>query len=597
MHTLRRSVALALLLLVAAPGVARAAGEPIMPLADVQRGMRCVASTVLQGTTISTFDVEILDVVGGDAAAQTPYILFRASGSNVDASGIAEGMSGSPIRCPGADGVSRIAGAVSLGIGEYGGLVALATPIESVLGEPVEVPQSAAARPGVMARARPLAEPLSFSGLSPAVAAAVTQAGRKLGRTLVAAPAAPRGPQFGPVVLAPGTSVAVGLSSGDIGAGAIGTVSYVDGQDVWAFGHPLDSVGRRSLFLQDAYIHTVINNPLGVPGATSYKLGAPGRNLGTLTSDGISAVAGRLGALPPSFPMRVAALDEDRDREQVANVRIADETSVGLPVGSSALTQVGGVAVAQLAYNALQGVPARQSSRMCAKIGLLEAPGKPLRFCNDYVGGGPGVEGLVGGALVSDFGTMAAQLDAYRFGPLRVSGVEVYLKIRRDLRQAFLLKVRGPRVARGGQRISLRLTARRVNEGKTFSRTIRVRVPKGMPRGRRSLSLTGTSADAGGGGNPFEELFDLGDLLGDESAPVEGEEGPRTLAALRENVAAIARYDGVSAAFLPPGGVEEDFGEPAAPDGAEGIAQRARPVYRDEELRLSGSAAYTLRIR
>ncbi len=592
---MRRSFAYALLLLAAAPGGARAAGEPIMPLADVHRGMRCVASTVVQGTTISTFDVEILDIVDGDAAARTPYILFRASGPNVDASGIAEGMSGSPVRCPGADGVPRIAGAISLGIGEYGGLVALATPIESVLGEPVDVPESATPRPELMARARPLAEPLSFSGLSPAVASALTRAGRKVGRTLAAAPAAPRGPRFGRVALEPGASVAVGLSSGDIGAGAIGTVSYVDGQDVWAFGHPLDSAGRRSLFLQDAYIYTVISNPLGVSGATSYKLGAPGHDLGTLTSDGISAVAGRLGALPPSFPMRVAALDEDRDREQVANVRIADETKLGLPTGTSPLTQVGGVTVAQLAYNALQGVPARQSSRMCAKIGLLESPGKPLRFCNEYVGGGPGVDGLVGGALVSDFGAMAAQLDAYKFGPLRVSGVEVYLRIRRDLRQAFLLKVRGPRTVRGGERIRLRVTARRVNEGKPFTRTISVRVPKGMPRGRRSLTLTGTSADVGGGQNPFEVLFDLGDLLGSDDAPAEGEEGPRTLKALRKNVAAIERYDGVSAAFLPPGGAQDDLAD--TPEGAEGIAQKARPAYRDEALRLSGTAAYTVRVR
>ncbi|MBA2348319.1 MAG: hypothetical protein H0V81_08485 [Solirubrobacterales bacterium] len=597
MNTLRRSVALALLLLAAAPGAAHAAGEQVMPLGDLRPGMQCQGASVVQGTAITQFDVEIVDIIAGDAAAQTPYILFRASGPAVDRTGIGPGFSGSPIRCPTADGSLRIAGAISLGIGEFGGLTGLATPIESVLGEPVDVPDSVSMEPATVARAKPIAEPLSFGGLSPAVASAVQAAGRKVGRAIYAAPGAPSPSLFPAGPLVPGSAMAVGLSTGDLTAGAVGTVSYVDGDKLWAFGHPLDSAGRRSLFLQDAYVHTVINNPLGIEGASSYKLASPGRTVGTLTSDGIAAVAGRLGAPPPSFPMRVAALDEDRDREQVANVQIADESKVGLPVGSSALTQVGGVAVAQLAYNALQGVPSRQSSRMCAKIGLLEAPGKPLRFCNEYVGGGPGVEGLVGGALVADFAAMASQLDAYRFGPLRVSGVEVYLKIRRDLRQAFLLKVRGPRTARRGGRIRLRVTARRVNQGKAFTRTIRVRVPKGMPRGERLLSLTGTSADVATGQNALEEVFDLGDLFGGEGAPAEGEEGPRTLKALRARVAAIERYDGVSAAFLPPGGVEDAFGEGSTPDGAEGIAQRARPAYRDKALRLSGSAAYALRIR
>lgn len=596
MPTLRRPVALAVLLLTAAPGAARAAGEPVMPLADVHRGMRCVASTVVQGTTIGTFDVEILDVVPGDPAAQSPLILFRASGPNVDGSGIAEGMSGSPIRCPGADGVPRIAGAVSYGTGEYGGLVALATPIESILGEPVDVPRAAVDRSRAAVRARPLAEPLSFSGLSPVVGSAVQAAGRKVGRTLYAAPAAPRGAQFPAAPLVPGSSMAVGLSSGDIASGAIGTVSYVDGDRLWAFGHPLDSAGRRSLFLQDSYVYTVIDNPVGLTGATSYKLAAAGRNVGTLTSDGINAVAGRLGAPPPSYPMRIAALDEDRHHEQVAHLQLADESGAGLPTGTSALTQVGGVAVAQMAYDALQGVPARQSSQMCAKIGLLESPGKPLRFCNSYVGGGPGVDGLVGGPLVADFASMSAQLDAYKFGPLRISGVEVYLRIRRDLRQAFLLGARGPKIARRGRTITVRVRARRVNQGKAFERKLRVRVPRGMPRGRRLLTLTGTSADVSTGGtDALEQVLDLGDLLGGGDAPAEGEEGPRTLKALRANVAAIGRFDGVDAAFLPVG--QDPADAPDAPSGAEGIAERARPVYRDGALRLSGSVRLAITIR
>jgi len=581
------------MLLAAAPGAA-SAGEPIMPLSDVRAGMRCQGASVVQGVAISTFDVEVIDIVAGDAAARMPYILFRVSGPAIDRTGIGPGFSGSPIRCPGADGSLRIAGAISEGIGEFGGKTALATPIESVLGELVDVPASASIRPDLMARARPIAEPLSFGGLSPRVASAVQAAGRRVKRVVYATPAAPLGAAFPATTTVPGSAMAVGLASGDITSSAVGTVTYVDEDRLWAFGHPLDSAGRRSLFLQDAYVYTVINNPVGTAEITTYKYAAPGRTIGTLTSDGISAVAGRLGPGPPSYPMRVVALDADRAKQQVANVQIADETRAGLPVGASPLTQIGGVAIAQMAYNALRGVPARQSSEMCAKIGLLESPGKPLRFCNAYVGGGGGVEGLVGGPLIADFTAMASQLDAYKFGPLRVSGVEVYLRLRRDLRQAFLLSSSGPAIVRRGSQITVKLGVRRV-DGEKLTRTFRLKVPRGMPRGRRTLMLMGTSADVSGGGeDALETVLDLDSLFSEGEEDTEGEAGPRTLKALRANVARIHRYDGVTAAFLPPGQVasgDEPF------DGAEGMAQRQREAYRDPDLRLSGRTGISILVR
>ncbi len=594
MLRLRRPVALALLAGAAAPGLAHA-GEPTMPLAEVTKGMRCQGASVVQGVDVATFDVDVLDVIAGDAAARTPFILFRAEGPAIDRTGIGPGFSGSPIRCPRADGTLAIAGAISQGIGEFGGKTALATPIESVLGEPVDVPASVRSRPDITARARPISEPLSFGGLSPAVARAVQAAGRAVKRVVYATPAAPSGSAFPARTPVPGSAMAVGLSSGDVTSASVGTVSYVDGDRLWAFGHPLDSAGRRSLFLQDAYVYAVINNPVGTAEVTTYKFAAPGRTIGTLTSDGINAVAGRLGAPPPSYPMKVVALDVDKRKQQVANVQIADETRAGLPVGASPLTQVGGVAVAQMAYNALQGVPARQSSEMCAKIGLLEAPGKPLRFCNTYVGGGGGIQGLVGGPLVADFTEMAAQLDAYKFGPLRVSGVEVYLRLRRDLRQAFLLSASGPATTRRGGRVTLRLRVRRV-DGEAPTRRVRFRVPRGMPRGRRTLVLTGTSADVSGGGqDALETVLDLGALLGEGEPDAEGEAGPRTLKALRANVAKIQRYDGVTAAFLPPGATPSEDAEP--PSGAEGVAQKDREAFRDPELRLSGTASLPIIVR
>src|SRR4051794_24813921 len=115
-----RVAAVTALLLLAASAPARAA-EPIMPLSDVQKGMRCTGLSVIQGTEITSFDVEVLDVVSGDAASKQPLILVRVSGPAVDTTGVAEGFSGSPVICPDRDGVRRVAGAIAYATGDYGG--------------------------------------------------------------------------------------------------------------------------------------------------------------------------------------------------------------------------------------------------------------------------------------------------------------------------------------------------------------------------------------------------------------------------------------------------------------------------------------------
>src|SRR6185436_10605247 len=97
----RRVIACAFLLTLltfcTAPGAW--ARDPITPLSDVHRGLLCTGRTVVQGTTISEFDVEVLDVVA-DQDGTGARILVRVSGPAVAASGIASGFSGSPVYCP-----------------------------------------------------------------------------------------------------------------------------------------------------------------------------------------------------------------------------------------------------------------------------------------------------------------------------------------------------------------------------------------------------------------------------------------------------------------------------------------------------------------
>ncbi len=386
---LRLAAALALFGLVPA-SAAHGAGLPTMPLGDVRSGMACTARSVVLGTTVVDFDARVDEVISGGTDPAGARLLLTVSGPAVDATGVGPGFSGSPVLCPGADGVLRVAGAISETIGAFGGKTVLATPIQAVLRESVDPPRATVT--GVRAaslrrRARPISQALSYSGLSPAVGRVFQRAAARAGRTLVLAPLRPAQAPAPPPAIVPGSAIGVTLATGDLDAGAIGTAAYVDGTTVWGFGHPFDAAGRRSLFLTAAHVYAVVGNPLATQEAATYKLAAPTATIGTVTQDGVSAVVGRLGAGPPGFPVRVSVRDLDTRRLRGLNVRVADERALGLPTGASALSAIAPAAIVEGIFGTLSGSPVRQSGEMCLRV-TARGRAKPIGFCNTYVGGG-----------------------------------------------------------------------------------------------------------------------------------------------------------------------------------------------------------------
>src|SRR6185436_20206037 len=109
----------------------------------------------------------------------------------------------------------------------------------------------------------------------------------------------------------------------------------------------------------------------------------------------------------------------------------------------------------------LESSPARLSGSMCVRITIAQRS-KPIRFCNTYVGAGGGPQdsdetSVPGGALVSDLADALADLDAFKFGRIRVTGVDVNFSLERGLRQAYMTRASGPRFVRRGQSVRLRV--------------------------------------------------------------------------------------------------------------------------------------------
>lgn len=469
---------------------ASSAAEPIMKLAEVRAGMACSALSVVRGTTPAEFQIEVIDVLRAEPDANGARILFRASGAAVDATGIGPGFSGSPIYCADASGARRIAGAISEGIGQWGNHVALATPIEEVLGVRAVAPQARKAT-ALLRSAHPLANPLTVSGVSSRISRALTSAARRAGVPLLAAPANPSLP-YAPYDPLPGTSIAAGLSTGDIALAAIGTVTYRDGDRLWAFGHPLEAEGRRSLPLLDAYVYSVIDNPIGDGLLGTYKLATAGRGVGTLTNDGLGAVAGRIGALPSTIPLTVHARNEANGRTRTLNVGVADERALGL---GSSLDEIGSIAASDAMATVLGAAPGSFSTAMCLRVSVRQRS-KPLRFCQRYFDGfGP----------IGDLSSAFSMIDRYEFGPLGIRSISVRMRIRPTVREAFIVKARAPRRVRRGQRIQVRLTLQRPRTTSRRQISFRYRVPRDADKGLNVLTIRGMSGD--GGLEALEQFF------------------------------------------------------------------------------------------
>jgi hypothetical protein len=333
--------------------------------------------------------------------------------------------------------------------------------------------------------------------------------------------------------------------------GAVGTVTYVDGQTVYAFGHELDGAGRRSLLLQDAYVYGVINNPDPTT-APSYKLASPGHTEGTLSSDTPNAVVGDVGRPPMTVPVDVTAHDLDSGQSLSLHTQVADETDIGLPLGTSLVDTIAPLEVAQAATQIYDGPPASESGDMCLRIYLRETR-EPLGFCNRYVGtGAPGDAGQAPPELASaasaDVTNAFADLEQVDFAALHVARVVADLHASRGLATASIVAARAPLHVRSGGTVRVRLEVRSYR-GRRQTVSFPLRIPSGA-RGPIFVTIQGPAAPAPATSSGLASSL-AGALAPGAGSSGSGNGGGGTpissLVGLRTAIAAIPSYDGLFA--------------------------------------------------
>ena len=318
------------------------AATPQMGVSEIRPGMVGIGHTVFEGTRVEEFKAHIIGVIENVIGTQRNLILARLEGGPLASAGVIAGMSGSPVYIDG-----RLIGAVSYALGSFSkepiaGITPIAemTDATSFTGArpagarvSVEFPLSRdglitsfrralnwnrpfADRPddaqlrgvdrvaGVGGREiatmlRPIATPLSMSGFEPGIADILGSAFADQGFIPMGAAAGSRAgdmPFNGP--LKPGDAVGVTFVTGDLELGATGTVTYIDDDKVYAFGHPMYNLGPTEFPMTRAYVYTVLPSLF-----SSAKLSATSDIVGTFLQDRATAIAGRLGAGPNLLPV------------------------------------------------------------------------------------------------------------------------------------------------------------------------------------------------------------------------------------------------------------------------------------------------------
>lgn len=321
---------------VVALAAALSAQTAFFPLKDLKPGMLATGRTVFSGNHVEDFQVEILGVLENVGPKQS-LILARLSGGPLEKTGVLQGMSGSPVYIGG-----RLVGAVAMAFPFSKEPIAGIRPIEDMVrvssasSEPLRrakapldrtnltamLPKPEEALSGEM-RMVDIATPVWFGGFTRAT---LEQFGPQL-RALGLEPrqGVSSGGRLEPRMgnrsaLQPGSMISVALMSGDLNIAADGTLTYIDQDKIYAFGHRFLAIGPTDLPFARSEVLTLLPNL-----ASSFKISSAKEWMGTISQDRSSAIAGELGKRARMVPVSISMSRAGRKIEgydmQMANDR------------------------------------------------------------------------------------------------------------------------------------------------------------------------------------------------------------------------------------------------------------------------------------
>ena len=177
-----------------------------------------------------------------------------------------------------------------------------------------------------------LRTPLSVSGLNSKRLSSLQGAFDGAGRPVVTY-AGSRASAAGPAAAAPvpGGNFAAVLTSGDLTIGGVGTTTAVCGNQVLAFGHPMDFAGKVTYGANAATSLAIVKDS----SYGSFKMANIGGTFGTVDQDRLAAIRATLGQGPVTTPITstITNLDNRRTRTGTTQVAAPDYTAIATVYG------------------------------------------------------------------------------------------------------------------------------------------------------------------------------------------------------------------------------------------------------------------------
>jgi SpoIVB peptidase S55 len=487
-------VALALVASISAQAAER------MPLSDIRKGMKGYGLTVFEGSKVEKFDVEILGVLNNIGPDQN-LILARVDHPVVARAGIIAGMSGSPVFLDG-----KVIGALAYAWQFSKEPVAGITPIEEML-KISRVTAPAGASPAGATPRMSAVEMLSALSKSDTTAAfdklmkgmAATPVNSTGGVRRIALPVSvasfspetvqrftPYLEQFGfvavpsgasssstaavtntnPTPFEPGDPVGAILLNGDFNVAASGTVTYIDGKHVYAFGHPFLDMGEINFPMATSDVVTVLPSL-----ASSFKFSNTGPIVGVLQQDRAAGIMGTLGAKPDMIPVEVVLTGSGKEQTYRVNV-----------VRHSHLSPLMLAMVTDSVVANAQRAAGERTVRMEGEIQLKGFA--PIRLREGWAGQ------QARQSIPQYLAVVAGYLMSNEFRQTEIEGIKIHIRHDDDLRIAKLMEASLVTPAKGhiapGDMVKVR-TVLKPFRGEPFVEMFDVRIPDDQPAGSAYL--------------------------------------------------------------------------------------------------------------
>lgn len=512
--------------------------EIFLPLAQVKEGMRGTARTVFRGTEPEEFSVEILGIVPGAIGPKQDMIVGKISGGQADRTAVFAGMSGSPVYIDG-----KLIGAISYSFPFAKEAICGITPIEQMIAifekdtqdtKTVQEIRSisfaelasvdlngsspnAVLRSGIVSGMRSnsplssvagqtfrrIATPVSFTGFSQQTldvfAPQLIQAGllpvASVGGTSAISPLK----EATENTLRGGASVSMQLSRGDYSLAAAGTVTYRDGDKIYAFGHPFLSLGMSDLPMSESHVVTVIPNV-----NNSFKLDVPDAMVGTMTQDRATGVFGKLGQAPKMIPVKIE-LETSLGKKHIVDLEVVRDNFLTPMLLNMAIYNTG------VAHERTVG---DTTVRVVANVDIGGT--KPLHIDRRFTGGQS--TQFASAAVAMPFVTLFRS----GFQDLNIKSVNVKLYTEDGSKTAILDRMSIDRAeAKAGDTIELQAFAR-TNTGRVVVQKIPVTIPADTPEGSLSIVLADGSTMQKNAASQFfvpATLFDLVSTMNEIKRP------------------------------------------------------------------------------